>query len=421
MATNVVDVMVLGAGIVGISSAIHLQRQGFATTLVDRRGAGEETSFGNAGIIQREGVHPYMFPSGFCKLIAYALNRRIDARYHVGSLARIAPFLWRYWRASNSATVRQTLQANLPLFAECLEAHAELACAARSETLIAKHGWIRLIRNARALAETEREISELKELGLDACLVGGKELRELEPDIDASAFEAAVHHRQPWTVSDPGALVKSYASLFVEEGGRIVQGDALKLGRSGGYWRLATAVCAIASPQIVVALGPWSMDFLKQHGVRLPMGIKRGYHCHFRPANGAVLHRPVVDEAYGYVLAPMTRGMRITSGIEFAALDAPRTPVQIEQLIPRAREIFPLAESLDAQPWMGMRPVFPDMLPVIGKLSGAPATWVNFGHGHHGFTLGPATGKLLAQLVAGAPSFCDPEPYRPARFGKVGH
>jgi D-amino-acid dehydrogenase len=169
-----------------------------------------------------------------------------------------------------------------------------------------------------------------------------------------------------------------------------------------------------------VALGPWSKAFMDSLGLRLPMGFKRGYHRHFAGSGAARLKRPVFDSENGYVLAPMARGIRLATGAEFARLDAPKNPVQIEMTLPLARKIFPLGETVDDEAWMGARPVMPDMLPVIGSVEGLSpglsGVFANFGHAHHGLTLGPATGKLLAQIVTGETPFCDPSPYSPRRF-----
>jgi D-amino-acid dehydrogenase len=127
----------------------------------------------------------------------------------------------------------------------------------------------------------------------------------------------------------------------------------------------------------------------------------------------------MVDEEHGYVLAPMIRGIRLTSGAQFATLDAPPQPVQIAKAEPYARQLFPLGQTVDDKPSLGARPVFPDMRPVIGRISPLPNCWGNFGHGHQGLTLGPATGLLLAQMMTGAEPYCDPEPFSAARFGTL--
>jgi D-amino-acid dehydrogenase len=146
------------------------------------------------------------------------------------------------------------------------------------------------------------------------------------------------------------------------------------------------------------------------------MGVKRGYHMHFDSSTASLSH-VVVDVDNGYALAPMKKGIRLTTGAEFARRDAPSTPVQLETLEPIARRLLPIGARLEASPWLGARPCTADMLPVIGPAPRHPGLWFNFGHAHQGFTMGPVTGRLLAEMVSGEPPCADPAPYSPWRFG----
>ena len=137
---------------------------------------------------------------------------------------------------------------------------------------------------------------------------------------------------------------------------------------------------------------------------------------HYRFQGNATLQRPVVDVENGYCVAPMEQGFRLTTGAEFAARDARPTPVQLDRVLPAAKELFPLADKIDAAPWMGMRPCFADSRPIIGRAPGQSGLWLAFGHGHSGLTLGPVTGRLLGEMIAGETPFCDPAPYGPERF-----
>ena len=137
---------------------------------------------------------------------------------------------------------------------------------------------------------------------------------------------------------------------------------------------------------------------------------------HYRPKSGARLNHPVLDAEKGYLLAPMARGIRLTTGAELALLDEPKTPDQLEAVEPIARDLFPLGERVDSEPWMGQRPCTSDMLPVIGPATRHPGLWFAFGHAHHGLTLGPVTGRLIADMVTGAKPFVDPRPFRIDRF-----
>jgi D-amino-acid dehydrogenase len=201
----------------------------------------------------------------------------------------------------------------------------------------------------------------------------------------------------------------------------ILTGNARSLHRAEGGWRIETTDGPLDAPEVVLALGPFAPELLAPLGIRLPLGIKRGYHLHFRARGNAALTRPVVDIENGYCLAPMEQGIRLTTGAEFAARAAPPTPVQFDRLLPDARALFPLAEPVEATPWMGCRPCFADSRPVIGRAPGhdsrrTAGLWLAYGHGHWGLTLGPTTGRLLAEMITGATPFCDPAPYGAERF-----
>ncbi|WP_181702045.1 NAD(P)/FAD-dependent oxidoreductase [Chthonobacter albigriseus] len=409
------DAVVLGAGIVGVSVALHLQARGRSVVLVDRKGVAEETSHGNAGLIERASVIPYSFPRDLPSLIRYGLNGQLDARYHLGFLPRIAGWLFQYWRHSSPKRLNEAAAAMLPLIERCVIEHEVLTQQAGTGGFVSRRGWIDGYRTEAGLQAAIREAEGLGAYGLSWQHLDRAALKSLEPDV-TEAIVGAIHWRDPASVSDPGGVAKGYAALFVERGGRIVKGDARTLAQSGSDWTVEVEEGLLTARDAVVALGPWSNDVLKGFGYRIPLAVKRGYHMHYAPAPGKRLNHTLLDAERGYVLAPMQRGIRLTTGVEFADRDAPPTPVQLDRSEPVAREIFPIAERLDPEPWLGRRPAIPDMRPVIGAAPRHRGLWMAFGHAHHGFTLGPVTGRLLAELITGEDPIVDPTPYSPARF-----
>ncbi len=411
------DVMVLGAGMVGICTAVHLQKRGRAVILVDRRGAAEETSYGNAGLIQREGVYPYGFPHDFGALLRYGLNRTIDAHYHPSALPRLAPFLWQYWKHSRPARHAEVARRYARLIEHCVSEHDALAEAAGAQELIRRTGWIKAFRTER---ERDRRFAEAerwrREFGVSFRALDARTLQDMEPHV-APVLSGGLHWTDPTSAVDPQGLARAYLGLFERLGGRFLQGNAATLEQDGAGWRMRAAEGPLSAAAAVVALGPWSDTLTRALGYRLPLAVKRGYHMHYRAAGEAKLNHPLLDTERGYFLAPMRQGIRLTTGAEFALRDGMKTPVQLARAEPIARERFPLAERLDAEPWMGSRPCTPDMLPVIGKAPRHQGLWFAFGHAHHGFTLGPVTGRLVAELIAGEPPFVDPAPFSAARFG----
>lgn len=410
------DIAVLGAGIVGVSVALHLQKRGRSTILVDRRGAGEETSFGNAGLIQREGVYPYGFPHDFGALVRYGLNRTIDAHYHPSALLEIAPFLWKYWLQSRRERHAQIARHYATLIEHCVAEHDALVAESGAAGLIRREGWIRAFRTEAKRDASFAEAEQWKQdFGLVYRALDARALAVEEPHL-APVLSGGLHWVEPTTVSDPNALVLAYLRRFEALGGRFVQGNAATLESAGAGWRLRTAEGPVETGAAVIALGPWADVVTRMLGYDLPLAVKRGYHMHYRAAGNAKLNHPVLDSESGYCLAPMARGIRLTTGAEFALRDAIRTPVQLGRAEPIARNLFPLAERVDAEPWMGARPCTPDMMPIIGPAPRHKDLWFAFGHAHHGLTLGPVTGRLIAEMVAGEKPFVDPAPFRADRF-----
>jgi D-amino-acid dehydrogenase len=209
-------------------------------------------------------------------------------------------------------------------------------------------------------------------------------------------------------------LVQRYADLFVARGGRVLLGDAASLQAQGAGWSVQTTEGRCDAQQAVLALGPWADGLIRQLGYRFPLFIKRGYHQHY--TSTAHLRQPLLDAERGYVLAPMQRGLRLTTGAEFAPLHAPATPVQLAKAQAMARELVDLGQPLPEPAWLGARPCTADMLPVMGPAPRHPGLWFNFGHAHQGFTLGPVAGRLLAEMLQGEVPCVDPAPYLPQRF-----
>ncbi|HWX47104.1 MAG TPA: FAD-binding oxidoreductase [Roseomonas sp.] len=409
-------VLVLGAGMVGVCVALHLRHRGFDVLLVDRRPPGEGASFGNGGLIQREAVAPHPFPRALSELRRIAGNRQVDVAYHPLALPGYVAPLLRYWWHSEPERYRRVVTAYARLIATCLDEHRALAEPAGAMDLLRPVGWMRLYRQQAALEAAIAEAELLRrEHGINFAALDGRALAAAEPHLLAERA-GAVHWTDPYAVNDPHALTLAYAALFTTAGGGFTLGEAATLRRHGAGWQVATADGPAEAAQVVVALGAAALTVTRPLGYAPPLFGKRGYHRHFALQGNAVLHRPIMDVESRFLLAPMRAGIRLTTGAEFARPEAPPTPVQLARAEPLARALLPLAEPVEATPWIGVRPCMPDMLPVIGPLPGQTGAWCAFGHGHQGLTLGPTTGRLLAEMMAGEAPFLDPSPYRADRF-----
>lgn len=410
------DCIVLGAGMIGVSVAIHLAERGQSVVLIDRRGVGEETSFGNAGLLQREGVSPHGFPQDLATILRHARNRSIDSHYHWRALPAIGPFLARYWWNSRPDRYRHIQQAYGSLIERSVDEHAELIRKSGASALIRKDGWISGYRSARAFDIASNSADRMKsDYGVEHAKLSGEEFSRTEPNF-LKPMAGAIRWTPTWSTTSPHALIRSYADYFRSIGGKICIGDASTLAETKTGWRARCADGVMDAKDAVLALGPWGRKLSSSFGYRLPLAVKRGYHMHYQAQPERSLNNWFFDAEIGYMVAPMDRGIRLTTGAEFALHDAPPTPVQLDRAEPFARQVIPMGERIDIDPWMGARPVTPDMLPIVGPAPRHRGLWFALGHSHHGLTLGPVSGRMLAEQITGQPTIIDPSPYLPTRF-----
>ncbi|MEJ2479711.1 MAG: FAD-dependent oxidoreductase [Acidihalobacter sp.] len=393
------EIVVLGAGMVGIGAALALQQRGHAVTVLERGEPGHETSYGNAGLIQKEAAEPYAIPRDLPTLLSYATGRSNDVVYRLGDVLKSASPLWTYFRSSATHRHRAIAQTYSKLIAHSTDDHSPLVEAAGADDLIRRTGYYQLYRDPRKFDEAVGEAERVsRTYGVELRVFDGAALMAEEPVLRRQV-PGAVHWPETWSTNDPGALVGAYTRLFVSRGGRIVKGDAQSLRQEGNVWRLQSEEGPLQASDVVVALGPWSPDLLARFGYRVPMVWKRGYHRHFSMAE--TLNRPVMDVANGVVLSPMTHGLRIATGAELVDRSAPINLRQVERGLAGARELMDVGEPANGDVWFGHRPCMPDMLPVVGEAPNHPGLWFDFGHGHQGLTLGPTTGRILADLFEG--------------------
>ncbi len=416
------DAIVLGAGIVGTSIALQLAKRGVSVALIDRAGIGEQTSYGNSGVIEGSTIMPPAFPRGLNALMRVAFKQASDANYHMSFLPKVAPWLLAFRAASQPKRIIETARLNRPIFAQAIAEHETLMLESGATRYLRRNGWMKLYRSESAFAALAPELELAREFGVPVETMDAAGARKLEPSLNP-VFKHALYWPAVASLSNPLAVTQSYAARFAALGGMTLKGDARTLHRSGNGWRVETGDGALDTREVIVALGPWAPDLLEPLGIKLPMGFKRGYHRHFSTADSAPLSRPVVDVAYGYLITPMEQGIRLTTGAEFAARDAAPTPVQFDRIAPHLRELYRIGpraddKTLSGKTWLGARPCFPDSRPVIGRAPGQKGMWLAIGHAHWGLTLGPVTGRLIAEMVMNETPFCDPKAYAAERFFK---
>ncbi len=402
---------------IGVCTALELQRRGARVTLIDRREPGCETSYGNAGVLARSSLFPLNNPGMLSDLPGLLTNRRAALRYDwrfvLSNLLWASQFLWNARRSRFGETTR----ALDDLIRLSIPGHKQLIEASGQQALLSDKGWIFLYRSRDRFDRAGLLRRTLQDFDVDTEALTRDALTDIEPGLKP-IFERALWVRGSYSVRDPGALVRAYAGLFVERGGRIERGEisAVADGERGATVSFKGGAERTAD-HVVMCLGPWGRTLMRQSGYAVRMGFERGYHAHFTGnSDGPGIGRPIYDTAGAYVLAPMVQGLRLTSGVELKDCAAPPSPGQLDQAETAARQAVDLGERIEDRPWLGSRPTFPDSRPAIGPAPQSRHLWVAFGHQHIGFSTGPGTAQMLADLIEGAAPPVDASPFRPGRF-----
>jgi D-amino-acid dehydrogenase len=410
------DILIVGAGMVGVCCALEMQRRGARVTLIDRRAPGLETSYGNAGCFARSSIVPFNNPTLRHALPKLLRNNTPQFRYRLGYLLKETRWALSFLAHSRETVFAKTASALDQLIQLSNREHLRLLAEAGITHRLRDNGWLFLYRSESGYEGGAFSRRIYREFGIDVESVDAAGVQALEPSL-APIFPRGLWVKDSRSVDNPGAVVEAYAALFQARGGRIEQAQVKTIEGAGREWHVsADDGRRWQARDVVVALGPWSKALFAQLGLRVPMAFERGYHRHFAAQGGASLNRPIYDTAAGYVMSPMEKGLRLTTGVELNDCEAPRQTVQMTLVEASAREAFPLGDALEETPWMGRRPTLPDSRPMIGAVPGREGLWCAFGHQHIGFSTGTGTATLLGTLMAGERPPIDATPFSPSRF-----
>ena len=407
------DVAVLGAGIVGVSAAYAARQRGLSVILVDRREPGNETSYGNAGILSSGSILPLNKPSLWRALPSYITNRHAALRWDPAWAVGNIDWLVRFLANATPSRIKPRATALHGLIGASLKLHREWIVKADAGSRIRETGWLKAWRSD-AVEAAKQEQAFLAEYGIESRLLDRQAISALEPNI-LPVYKVGLLHTQTASVDSPGAVVKAYAKMFAGLGGVIRQSEIRTIAPDGEGWRVLLANGAISARHVVVALGPWSPDLLRPLGYRVPMAFERGYHREFKPNPARSLLRPIHDAEGSFLMTPMEQGIRVTSGVELTGRDAPSSFAQLDAVVPAARSVVEFGEAV-GEPWRCARPTLPDSLPMIGPAPRHSGLWLSFGHQHIGFTTGPATGAAIAAMIGGAAPPFDVAAFSPSRY-----
>ena len=406
-------IAVVGAGIVGMSAALYLQRAGLSVTVIDPLPPGGGASYGNAGLLSVENCVPIALPGMLKEVPRWLSDPLGPLAVRPSYLPKALPWLLRWIAAGRMPRVEAAAKALRALHVGALDRYPELL-GTEFDDIIRVSGQVHVWESVEPSA-SETVYRELwRRHGVAAEWLGADELRQLVPELARSVTRAVFLPKNGHTLN-PRRLVGTLARLFTQAGGTVRAERVLKLIPENPAWRLVTSSANHRVGKVVVSAGAWSRQLLDPIGIKLPLETERGYHMMLRDAS-VVPRLPVLSRGRGFSITPMEEGLRLAGTVEIGGLDLPMNEERAYVLLRQAKAMLPGLETSDYSIWMGFRPSFPDSLPVIDEAPGRRGLYLAFGHGHTGMTGGAPTGRLIKQLVVGETPDVPLAPYRAGRF-----
>ncbi len=412
--TTSADIVVIGAGIVGLACALRLQHEGLKVVLIDRDAPGHGASFGNAGHIATEQIYPLASPQVIRGALSMLMDREGALRIRPQYLFGIAPWLARFVWASRPSAFARGIAALAALQSTAVADLTELLQLAGASHLLHMDGHMVLVERESSLATAKREIDDLAKYGIQSRWLNAQQVNELAPDI-AVPIQGAYHYQGTGHVDDPLAICDALFAAFKQAGGTFTRCRVERIAQHGREFTVTgEGGIKVLGQRVLLAAGAWSAPLAAQLGFRVPLDTERGYHITL-PNTKPAFSIPVAGYERKVIMTPMTCGLRMTGTVEFGGLSLPPDPHRFELLRQNMRALLPTADVSTATMWMGFRPSLPDHLPVIGRASDGREIYFAFGHQHLGVTLAGVTARLIAEGVNGR-LMQDLTAYRADRF-----
>ena len=407
-------VAVIGAGIVGISSAIWLRRAGVEVTVIDRGLPGTGTSHGNAGVLAACAMVPVTAPGLMRKAPMMALDSNFPLFLRWSYVPRLLPWLRRYMTNANDADTRRIALGLTSIVSDTVEQHKSLCADLGLGDWVTDSDYCFAYGNRTAFASESYTWGLRADAGFTPQIIEGAEVHEYEPALGPDITCLAVM-KQHGFIRSPGGYVQALAKAFVEGGGKIMQAEVKDFDLTDGQITgVQTTQGSVACDAAVLATGVWSKPMMAKLGLQVPLESERGYHVVFEGAIGGP-RQPTMIASGKFVATPMEQGLRCAGIVEFGGLDAGPSQAPLDLLRRHVARAFPGLSATNEIEWLGHRPAPSDSLPLIGEI-GNSRVFAAFGHHHIGLTGGPKTGRLVAGLITGQQVNTDLAPYHPQRF-----
>ncbi|WP_425097866.1 NAD(P)/FAD-dependent oxidoreductase [Tropicibacter sp. S64] len=410
-------IVIVGAGIVGVSTAIWLQRDGHRVILIDRLDPGEGTSHGNGGVLASCSVVPVTVPGLLWKAPRMLFDPKQPLFLKWGYLPKLAPWLVKYLRHGNAADVARIARAMTAIIGDSLADHQALSAGTGAEHYVVPSDYVYLYKDRAAYEADAFGWGVRRENGFRWHEMEGDAWRAYDPEF-SDEFRFAARFDDHGRITDPGQYVKALARHVEASGGEVRRAEVTELVRENGR---VTGVRAgggtVTADAVVLAMGAWSKRLSDMLGLDVPLESERGYHLELWEPS--VMPKAAVMVASGkFVATPMDGRIRLAGIVEFGGLEAEPSRPPFDLLRDNIRKAMPGLTWAREVEWMGHRPAPADSIPLIGEVPGAAGAYLGFGHHHVGLTGGPKTGRLLAQMIGGRSPNIDVTPYSPSRFAK---
>lgn len=408
-------VTIIGAGIVGICCALSLQERGVKVRLIDRGAPGQETSFGNAGVISPWSIVPQAMPGIWKSIPAMLLSREGPLSVRPSFWPVMVPWGLQFLSKSRERSVRCVADAMDILCHPCVALYRRHLEGTGHENLVVDSCYVHAFRNAGGARLSDLGYLIRREKGAEIELLGADALAHEEPALSRD-FNAAILIKGQARARSPGKIAEVLAEKARAQGAEFVQAEITSFTKDvNACWSLSTSKGSMKACKVVLAAGVWSADLLKTIGLKCAVVAERGYHVEF-PAASAELNNSVMDVSAKIVASSMNDGIRVAGSSEFGAIDAPPDLRKKSLLKKQACAMLPGLETDGMKFWMGRRPSLPDSLPALGPVPKQQGLFAAFGHSHYGLMMAPKSGELIADLIAGVAPNVDLSPFEPLRY-----
>ncbi|GKX32521.1 MAG: D-amino-acid dehydrogenase [Rhizobiaceae bacterium MnEN-MB40S] len=410
------NVIVIGAGIVGLSTALSLQMRGQRTLVIDREGPAAGASRGNAGAFAFSDIIPLASPGVFRHAPAWLMDPSGPLTIPPAYAFRILPWLLRFSRASRPSEMARGVAAQSALMNHSKKALLDFLKDAGLGDMLRREGNLQVYESDREFEASlphwrarENQLIPFRHIeGVDA-------IADVQPGL-SSRFTRATFSPEWYSVDDPLDYTLHVAEKFQDRGGKFAVAEATSVTADH---ETASIRCAdgrvLVADKVVVCAGAWSRPLARSLGDRIPLETERGYNTTL-PPDALDLRMQITFGGHGFVVTRLSSGIRVGGAVELGGLELPANMRRADILLNKAKDFLPGLRIGDGVQWMGFRPSLPDSLPVIGMARGTNRVIYGFGHGHLGLTQSAGTASLITELALGEPASIDLTPFRADRF-----